>query len=108
MVLNLYSNRLKGGELNEVIVDFVLPFLAPNGDELAFIQTVCPTTAHHHQFEVWPALLMKGLAKIHGTYFKLRTLNFDTLAYNLLGQDLSRVAATEEKDFRELVMRAGH
>ena len=29
MVLNLYSNRIQGGELKEVIVDFVLPFLAP-------------------------------------------------------------------------------
>ena len=39
MVLNLFSNRLQGGELMEVIVDFVLPILAPNGEELAFIQT---------------------------------------------------------------------
>jgi len=53
-------------------------------------------------------LLLKGLAKVHGTYFKLRTLNFDTLAYNLLGQDPSRVETTEEKEFLEIVMKAGH
>ena len=47
MVLNLYSNTLQGGELMDIIVDFVLPFLAPNGEELAFIQTACPTTHHH-------------------------------------------------------------
>jgi hypothetical protein len=42
---------------------------------------------------------MKGLAKVHGTYFKLRTLNFDALAYSLLGQDPSRIDTTEEKEF---------
>lgn len=47
MVLNLYSNRLQGGELEEVIVDFGLPFLAPNWEELAFIQTAYPKTHHH-------------------------------------------------------------
>jgi hypothetical protein len=51
---------------------------------------------------------MKGLAKVHGNYFKLRTLNFETLAYNLLGQDPHRVEATEEKKFLEIVMKAGH
>ena len=47
MVLNLYSNRIQGGELKEVIVDFSLPFLAPNWEELAFIQTAYSTTHHH-------------------------------------------------------------
>ena len=51
---------------------------------------------------------MKGLEKVHGTYLKLRTLNFDTLAYNLLGQDPSRIETTEEKYFLEIVMRTGH
>jgi hypothetical protein len=45
---------------------------------------------------------------MHGTYFKLRTLNFETFAYNLLGQDPSRVEAIKEKEFLEIVMKAGH
>jgi hypothetical protein len=45
---------------------------------------------------------------VHGTYFKLRTLNFDTLAYNLLGQDPSRVEVIKEKEFLEIVMKAGY
>jgi len=51
---------------------------------------------------------MKGLAKVYGTYFKLRTLNFDTLAYNLLGQDPYRIETTEEKEFLEIIMKSGH
>ena len=35
-------------------------------------------------------------------------MNFDTLAYNLLGQDPSRVEATKEKEFLEIVIKAGH
>jgi hypothetical protein len=51
---------------------------------------------------------MKGLAKMHGTYFKLKTLKFETFAFNLLGQDPHRIETKEEKEFLEIVMKAGH
>ena len=80
-----------------------MPFLAPAGKELAFIQSSSPTFS---QFEVWPALLMKGLAKLHGSYMKLKGLSFDEIAYSLLGSEGNLVTKMGPAELHAMVRKA--